>query len=98
MYTSNGAAVAIACRSAPAAPEPDIFCMALLARFEGLLQRFFEVINARHDYLTWALLKRIPKSRRLDHVAIGRPRDTPLVNFNYSRTAMSRRRGPAGGR
>ena len=56
MYASNGAALGIACRSAPGAPEPDIFCMALLARFEGYFNGFSKLISAHQDYLTWALL------------------------------------------
>ena len=35
LYTSNGAALAIFRRSAPSAPVPDLFCMALLADFQG---------------------------------------------------------------
>ena len=84
MYTSNGAAIAIARRSTPAAPEPDIFCMALLARFEGYFSGFSKVISAHHDYLTWALLKAHTKNRAGSvTLRSADPRDTPLVNFNY---------------
>ena len=84
MYTSNGAAVAIACRSTPEAPEPDIFCMALLARFEGYFSGFSKMISAHHDYLTWALLKAHTRNRAGSiTLQSADPRDTPLVNFNY---------------
>ncbi len=84
MYTSNGAAMAIACRSAPAAPEPDIFCMALLARFEGYFTGFSKQISAHQDYLTLALLKAHTKNRAGSiTLRSADPRDTPLVNFNY---------------
>ena len=35
MYISNGAALALSRRSKAAKSVPDLFCMALLARFEG---------------------------------------------------------------
>lgn len=84
MYTSNGAAMAIACRSAPAAPEPDIFCMALLARFEGYFTGFSKLISAHQDYLTWAVLKAHTKNRAGSvTLRSADPREMPLVNFNY---------------
>jgi choline dehydrogenase-like flavoprotein len=84
MYTSNGAAMAIACRSAPAMPEPDIFCMALLARFEGYFSGFSKLISAHPDYLTWAVLKAHTRNRGGSVTLRSTdPRDTPLVNFHY---------------
>ncbi|HTE14661.1 MAG TPA: GMC oxidoreductase [Burkholderiales bacterium] len=84
MYTSNGAALAIACRSRPSAPEPDIFCMALLARFEGYFSGFSKWIGAHQDYLTWAVLKAHTLNRAGSITLRSTdPRDTPLVNFNY---------------
>src|SRR5258705_2880799 len=84
VYTSKGPAIAIACCSAPAAPEPDIFCMALLARFEGYFSGFSKLISAHQDYLTWALLKAHTKNRAGSvTLRSADPLDTPLVNFNY---------------
>lgn len=84
MYTSNGAALAIACRSAPAKPEPDIFCMALLARFEGYFSGFSKLISAHQDYLTWAVLKAHTENRAgAVTLRSTDPCDTSLVNFNY---------------
>ena len=42
MYASNGAALGVVSARAPraAGPEPDLFCMALLARFEGYFPGF----------------------------------------------------------
>ncbi len=48
MYASNGAALALVRRSAPALPEPDIFCMALLAGFDGYRTGF----STRHRRAT----------------------------------------------
>lgn len=84
MYTSNGAAIAVACRSRPTAPEPDIFCMALLSRFEGYFTGFSKLISAHQDYLTWAILKAHTKNRAgAVTLRSADPRDMPLVNFNY---------------
>ncbi|HEV7821693.1 MAG TPA: GMC oxidoreductase, partial [Burkholderiales bacterium] len=84
MYTSNGSAIAIVSRSEPSAPEPDIFCMALLARFEGYFSGFSKLISAHKDYLTWAILKAHTNNRAgVITLRSADPRDTPLVNFNY---------------
>jgi choline dehydrogenase-like flavoprotein len=84
MYTSNGAALAMVCRSAATAPEPDIFCMALLARFEGYFNGFSKWISAHQDYLTWAVLKAHTKNRAgTVTLRSADPRDTPLLNFHY---------------
>ena len=84
MYGSSGAAIAMIRRSAPAVPEPDIFCMALPTRFEGYSHGYSKVIQHHHDYLTWAVLK----AHTLNRAGTVRlrstdPLDTPLVNFHY---------------
>lgn len=84
MYTSNGTAIGIACRSAPAMPEPDIFCMALLARFEGYFSGFSKLISEHKDYLTWVVLKAHTRNRAGSvTLRSADPCDPPLVNFNY---------------
>ena len=84
LYASSGAALAMVRRSEPAAPEPDIFCMALLARFEGYSDGFSRMIRDHHDYLTWAVLKAHTKNRAgTVKLRSADPRDTPLVNFHY---------------
>jgi choline dehydrogenase-like flavoprotein len=84
MYTSNGAALALMRRSDPGCPEPDIFCMALLARFEGYFPGFSRLIRDHDDYLTWAVLK-AHTANRSGTVTLrsADPRDPPLVNFHY---------------
>ena len=84
MYASSGAALALVHRSEPAPPEPDIYCMALPARFEGYARGFSEMIRAHHDYLTWAVLK-AHTLNRAGSVTLrsADPRDTPLINFRY---------------
>ncbi len=84
MYTSNGAAVGLVRRSDSGCPEPDVFCMALLARFEGYFPGFSKLIRDHDDYLTWAVLK-AHTANRSGTVTLrsADPRDTPLVNFHY---------------
>lgn len=84
LYASSGAALAMVRRSEPAAPEPDIFCMALLARFQGYYGGFSQLIRDHHDFLTWAVLKAHTKNRGgVVKLRSADPRDTPLVNFHY---------------
>lgn len=84
MYTSNGAAMAIARRSTPAMAEPDIFCMALLARFEGYFEGFSKWIGAHNDYLTWAVLKAHTQNRAgTVTLQSADPREPPQINFRY---------------
>ena len=90
MYTSNGVAMAMVSRSAAASAsastmaEPDLFCMALLARFEGYFSGFSKWIGAHRDYLTWAVLKAHTENRAgTVTLRSADPRDTPLINFHY---------------
>ncbi len=84
MYTSNGALGAMVYRSTPAVPEPDVFCMALLARFEGYFPGYSELIRKHHDYLTWAVLKAHTANRAgTVELTSCDPRDPPQVNFRY---------------
>jgi choline dehydrogenase-like flavoprotein len=84
MYTTSGAAVALIRRSQPGRPEPDIFCMALPARFEGYQRGFSKLISASHDQLTWAVLKGHTQNRAgTVTLRSADPRDPPDVNFRY---------------
>ena len=84
MYISNGAAVAMVRRSEETKPEPDIFCMALLARFEGYFDGFSKLIRDHHDYLTWAVLKAHTRNHAgMVTLQSADPRDPPNVNFHY---------------
>ena len=50
-------AVALARRSQPGKPDPDLFLMALLARFRGYYPGYSRDIVDHHDYLSWSVLK-----------------------------------------
>ena len=85
MYVSNGAAIAVSARSKgrPHQP-PDLFCMALLARFEGYFPGYSRWIAQHHDYLTWAVLKAHTDNRAgVVTLASADPLDPPRVDFNY---------------
>jgi choline dehydrogenase len=84
MYASNGAAMAMISRSAPKRPEPDLFCMALLARFEGYRPGFSAQIGAPGDCLTWAVLKAHTENRAgTIRLRSADPLEPPEVNFHY---------------
>lgn len=84
MYGSNGAALGLVSRSAQAGPEPDLFCMALLARFEGYFPGFSALIRDHPDHLTWAVLKAHTRNRAgTVTLRSADPRDMPLINFRY---------------
>jgi len=84
MYASNGAAMALVARSAPDRPEPDLFFMALLARFEGYAPGFSRMIGGPGEFLTWAILKAHTENRAgAVRLRSADPLDTPLVNFHY---------------
>jgi len=84
MYVSNGAAIAVSLRSAPERPVPDLFCMALLGRFAGYFPGYSREIAARHEYLTWTVLK-AHTNNRAGEVSLrsADPRDPPAIDFRY---------------
>ncbi|HET6239445.1 MAG TPA: GMC family oxidoreductase [Acetobacteraceae bacterium] len=83
MYISNGAAIAVARRSNPIVPLPDLFCMGLLARFQGYFPGYSRLIAYSHDHLTWAILK-AHTANRAGRVTLrsADPRDPPNILFN----------------
>ena len=84
MYASNGAALALIARSTSERPEPDLFFMALLARFEGYRPGFSKLIGGPGEFLTWAILKAHTENRAgTVRLRSADPRDPPLVNFHY---------------
>ena len=84
MYISNGSAIAVTHRSAPHKRVPDLFCMALLARFCGYFPGYSRQITEHSNYLSWAILKAHTNNRAGTVTLRSRdPRDPPLVNFRY---------------
>jgi choline dehydrogenase-like flavoprotein len=87
LYASNGAALGVIRRSRHAAAAdqaPDLFCMALLGRFEGYFPGFSAWIRDQPDQLTWAILKAHTRNRAgTVRLRSADPRDTPWINFHY---------------
>ncbi len=71
-------------RSHPDAPLPDLFCMALLARFQGYYPGYAADLAASHRYLTWCVLKAHTANRAgRVRLASADPRDPPRIDFHY---------------
>jgi choline dehydrogenase len=83
MYTSNGAALGVAFRSAADVKLPDLICMALLADFRGYFPGYSRLIAGSHQYLTWTLLK-AHAANRAGRVTLRSvdPREPPDILFN----------------
>lgn len=84
LYATNGAGIGVIRRSWPDAPLPDLFCMALLARFKGYYPGYAADLVDANNYLTWAVLKAHTANRAgTVRLASADPRDPPKVDFNY---------------
>ncbi len=84
MYGSNGAALAISRRSSRHQVLPDLFCMPLLARFAGYYPGYAQDATARHDCLSWIVLKARTVNRAgMVRLRSADPRDMPVVEFRY---------------
>jgi len=84
LYASNGAALSVIHKSAHDLPEPDIFCMALPARFEGYFPGFSKWIRDTPDALTWSILKAHTHNRAgTVTLQSADPRRPPRVDFRY---------------
>jgi choline dehydrogenase len=84
VYATNGGVVGVVKRSAPGRPLPDLFCMALLGKFEGYFPGYSRAMAERLNYLSWTIVKG-HTSNRAGEVTLrsADPRDTPLINFRY---------------
>jgi len=71
-------------RSVPGRRLPDLFCMALLGRFEGYYPGYSRALVEHLNYLSWTIVK-AHTNNRAGEVTLrsADPRDTPLVNFRY---------------
>jgi len=84
VYATNGAVLGVIKRSAPVRRLPDLFCMALLGRFDGYYPGYSRVLAEHLNYLSWTIVKGHTNNRAGEvTLRSADPRDTPLVNFRY---------------
>jgi choline dehydrogenase len=84
VYSTNGSVLSILKRSPVAEGPPDLFCMALLANFQGYYPNYSHSFAADLNYLTWVVLKAHTRNR-VGEVTLrsSDPRDVPHINFHY---------------
>jgi choline dehydrogenase-like flavoprotein len=84
VYATNGAVLGIVKRSASTRPLPDLFCMALLGRFQGYFPGYSRALAERLNYLSWTIVK-AHTNNRAGEVTLrsADPRETPAINFRY---------------
>jgi choline dehydrogenase-like flavoprotein len=82
LYATNGAVLTVFTTSSVAGRLPDLFVMAMVARFEGYAPHYSRALPVDRNYLTWVILKAHTKNaagtltlRSAD------PRDPPHINF-----------------
>ena len=84
MYASNGGIVGMVKRSAPGAPSPDLFLLALLAKFEGYYPGYSGELAKQLDHLSWTILKAHTRNRAGEvTLRSADPFETPAINFRY---------------
>lgn len=83
-YITNGSVLALFNRSAPDRPLPDLFCMALLGKFNGYYPGYSREFAQHLNYLTWAVLK-AHTNNCAGKVTLrsGDPLDPPQIDFCY---------------
>jgi choline dehydrogenase len=84
VYTTNGSVLSVLKRSPVAEGPPDLFCMALLANFQGYYPNYSHRFATDLNYLTWVVLKAHTRNRAGEVTLRTRdPRDAPNINFHY---------------
>jgi choline dehydrogenase-like flavoprotein len=84
LYATNGAALGVIQRSTRDKPLPDLFCMALMARFEGYYPGYAADLAKSRNHLSWAVLKAHTANRAgRVRLASADPCDPPDIAFNY---------------
>jgi choline dehydrogenase len=84
IYTTNGAILAVAKKSATERPLPDLFCFGLVGDFRGYYPGYSTRFAKEHDQLTWAILKAHTQNRGgVVTLRSADPLVAPLVDFHY---------------
>jgi len=83
VYITNGNVLSVFKKSSHSGAAPDLFCMALLANFQGYFPGYSKKLASDLNYLTWAILKGQTRNRAGEvTLRSGNARDTPYINFN----------------
>jgi choline dehydrogenase len=84
LYTTNGAIIAIAKRSAPERPDPDLYLFGLAGYFAGYYPHYSPRVTQDKDYFTWCVLKAHTRNTAgTVRLRSADPRDTPQIDFRY---------------
>jgi choline dehydrogenase len=84
IYATNGSVLSFFKRSPVAEGPPDLFCMALLANFQGYSPNYSHLFAKDLNYLTWVVLKAHTRNRAGEvTLRSSDPRDVPRINFRY---------------
>ncbi|MFO0547454.1 MAG: GMC family oxidoreductase N-terminal domain-containing protein [Polyangiaceae bacterium] len=83
-YTANGILGAIARRSRPEEPSPDLFMFGVIGRFAGYYPGFSDDLLADKRHLSWAVLKAHTNNTAGSvTLASANPRERPRIDFRY---------------
>ena len=84
VYATNGGMFAVIKKSRQETKVPDLFCMSLLARFEGYFPGYSRLIAAGRDHLSWIVLKAHTENNAgTVTLRSADPRDPPQIDFHY---------------
>lgn len=84
VYATNGGMFAILKTSRQDRVLPDLFCMSLLARFEGYFPGYSKLISGHRNYLSWIILKAHTENNAgTVTLQSADPRDPPRIDFRY---------------
>jgi choline dehydrogenase len=84
VYATNGGMFAILKKSRQDRILPDLFCMSLLARFEGYFPGYSKLISGHRNYLSWIILKAHTENNAgTVTLQSADPRDPPRIDFRY---------------
>jgi choline dehydrogenase len=83
VYATNGSVLSVFRASPVAEGPPDLFCMALLAKFKGYHPGYSRSFAKDLNYLTWVVLKGHSRNRAgTVTLRSADPRDTPAIDFH----------------
>jgi len=82
LYATNGSVLAVFTRSTVSGPLPDLFCMAMIARFQGYKPGYSRIAGTERNVLTWVILKaHTNNAAGVVTLKSSDPLDPPAVNF-----------------